>query len=96
MISAYNIEIAKEKDEVFDYFDAEQGPMNWVFIEALMKSAASTVIFPLQDILGEGSEARMNTPGRAEGNWGWRFGSGVLTGESAVRLRSLTQRYGRA
>ncbi len=88
-------EIAKEKDEALDYFDTEGGPINWVFIEALMKSAASTVVFPLQDVLGEGSDARMNTPGKADGNWGWRFGSGVLSKEYGGRLRGLVEQYHR-
>ena len=51
---------------------------------------------PLQDILGIGSEGRMNTPGRAGGNWGWRFAQAMLTPELACRLAELTEISGRA
>jgi len=46
-------------------------------------------------VLGLGSEARMNTPGRAEGNWTWRFRDGVLTDALGDRLRGMTELYGR-
>jgi len=57
---------------------------------------ADTAIFPLQDVLGAGSEGRMNTPGRAGGNWTWRYRDGALTAELAERLGALTRTYGRA
>ncbi len=53
-------------------------------------------IIPLQDILGVGSEGRMNTPGRASGNWGWRFAKPVLTPALASRLEELIETSGRA
>ena len=53
-------------------------------------------MFPLQDILGLGPEAKMNTPSRKDGNWGWRFGPGDLTAELAARLGALTELYARA
>jgi len=74
---------------------AEKTEISWYFIEIAMRSDARTVIIPLQDILGLDSEARMNTPGTAEGNWLWRFPGGVLTEELARRLRSLTEKYRR-
>ena len=46
---------------------------------------------PLQDLLGLGSEARFNTPGTAQGNWGWRFEWPRLTARLAGRLRRLTE-----
>ena len=56
------------------------------------KSAASAVadmaIIPLQDVLGLGSEARMNLPARPSGNWQWRFTTGQLTPEIGERLLS--------
>jgi 4-alpha-glucanotransferase len=42
-------------------------------IDAVYDSAAQLAVIPMQDLLGLGSEARMNVPGRAAGNWGWRF-----------------------
>ena len=56
-----------------------------------MMSAADTVILPLQDVLGLGSEARINTPGTKEGNWVWRFRSDQLTPDVARRLREMTE-----
>jgi len=53
------------------------------------------VILTLQDVMGLGSEARMNFPGRAEGNWQWRFTWDQLTDEAQARLRKLTAIYGR-
>jgi 4-alpha-glucanotransferase len=56
---------------------------------------ANLAIIPLQDILGLGSEARMNTPGLAEGNWGWRYWYGALTDDVRHRLKSMTETFGR-
>ena len=60
-----------------------------------MSSVADTVIVPLQDVLVLGSEARMNHPGRADGNWSWRFRAEELTDERLNRLRDLTILYSR-
>jgi 4-alpha-glucanotransferase len=68
---------------------------NWPLIELAMSSRARLAIVPAQDVLGLGSEARMNTPGRSEGNWSWRLRRGQLTSAHAVRLRELTERYRR-
>jgi 4-alpha-glucanotransferase len=46
-------------------------------------------IIPLQDVLGLGSEARMNTPSLHGGNWRWRFDQGRLTSELAAKLALL-------
>ncbi|WP_425059569.1 hypothetical protein SCACP_01600 [Sporomusa carbonis] len=59
-------------------------------------SRANTVIVPLQDVLGLGSEARMNTPGTVGGNWNWRLKPGMLTPEIAGRLAGWTRLGGRA
>ncbi|HFQ14212.1 MAG TPA: hypothetical protein ENK40_05395, partial [Gammaproteobacteria bacterium] len=48
-----------------------------------------------QDVLGLGSEARMNIPGTTEGNWSWRFSEGATTEAIAARLRELVHCYGR-
>jgi 4-alpha-glucanotransferase len=63
---------------------------NWSLIELALSSRAALALFPAQDVLGLGSEARMNTPGRAEGNWRWRLRRGQLTRDHAARLRELT------
>jgi 4-alpha-glucanotransferase len=67
----------------------------WAMIDEALASQADTAIVPAQDLLDLGSEARMNFPGIAEGNWRWRLKSGALTQELAQRLRSITIACGR-
>jgi len=68
----------------------------WSLIELAMSSRAELALVPAQDVLGLGSEARTNSPGRREGNWRWRLSPGELTPELAARLREATARHGRA
>jgi len=60
-------------------------------ISLALHSKANTVIIPLQDILGLGTNARMNTPGTIEGNWQWRFKKYTLTNDIIERMRTLTK-----
>ena len=64
----------------------------WELIELALSSPAALAMVPLQDVLGLGSDARMNTPGEPSGNWGWRLEPGQLTGEHADRLHAATAR----
>jgi 4-alpha-glucanotransferase len=64
---------------------------HWSLIELAYRSRAAVAIVPAQDVLGLGSEARMNTPGRGTGNWSWRLEPGQLTGDHASRLRELAR-----
>jgi 4-alpha-glucanotransferase len=77
------------------YLELDGQAIHWPMIRAAMMSAADTVIFPVQDLLGLGDEARMNIPGTANGNWGWRLRWGQLTDDVAARLRDLAHLYGR-
>jgi len=88
-------DIRKERDHTRRYLNLDGQEIHWAFIRALMASVADTVVFPLQDVLGLGSEARMNLPATPSGNWRWRFRSGALTAELSRRLRELTQTYER-
>lgn len=74
---------------------ANDGEIIWAMIREALASQADTAIFPAQDLLELGSEARMNVPGTAKGNWQWRLRDAVLSQELAKRLRSLTSMYGR-
>ncbi len=65
-------------------------------MRASLMSVADTAIIPFQDILKLGSEARMNIPGTAFGNWEWRFTWEMLPEDLAVSVRSQVERYGRA
>ena len=64
-------------------------------VGAMMRAAARSVaklcIFPLQDVLRLGSEARMNTPANRLGNWGWRYEAGALKPEIAAELAELME-----
>jgi 4-alpha-glucanotransferase len=88
-------DVAAEKARAREYLDTDGREMNWTLIRALMASVADTVLFPAQDILGLGSEARMNTPAVASGNWRWRIRPGALTPEMAGRLQELTKLFER-
>ena len=64
---------------------------HWELIELALSSRAALAMIPAQDVLGLGSEGRMNTPGQEHGNWGWRLEPGQLTEELADRLRAATE-----
>jgi 4-alpha-glucanotransferase len=68
---------------------------HWALVELAHSSLARLAIVQAQDFLGLGSEARMNTPGQSQGNWGWRLEPGQLTAGHARRLRAITERTGR-
>jgi 4-alpha-glucanotransferase len=68
---------------------------NWSMMCALWSSVADLTIVQAQDILGLGSEARMNEPSTVGNNWRWRAVSGVFTKELAQKLRRKMKIYGR-
>jgi 4-alpha-glucanotransferase len=69
---------------------------NWGLIELAYASRAALAVVPAQDVLGLGSDARMNRPGVTQGNWGWRLKNGVLTPALAQRLRRLAEQHNRS
>jgi 4-alpha-glucanotransferase len=88
--------VDRERERARRYLGAGGAEMNWTFIRTLAASVADTVVVPLQDALGLGSEARLNVPGRALGNWRWRFARGDCSAELAARLREVAETYERA
>jgi 4-alpha-glucanotransferase len=82
-------------DEERAWADLDASDPAWSLISVAWASRAALAVAPLQDVLGLGSEARMNLPGTEEGNWDWRFAPGTLTPELATRLRALTREHGR-
>ena len=88
---------ASEADRHFlqRYLRTNAQAIHWDLTYAGMGSVADTVIIPLQDVLGLGSEACLNRPGRAEGNWTWRYRADALQPELARQLREVTLLYGR-
>ena len=85
----------EEREAVLAYLgcDADEVPAG--LIRAAYTSVAETAVVPMQDVLGLGSEARMNTPGAETGNWTWRLPPGALTREDAARLKKLATLTGR-
>ncbi len=73
----------------------DDSEINWVMIRAVLASVADIAIVPLQDVLGLGSAARMNLPGKVSGNWKWRYLPGALSSDLSARLRSLVTLYDR-
>ena len=95
-LSTLSVEESKiERAFALRFMNADGREIHWSMIRLAMSSPADTVIVPLQDVLGLGSEARMNTPGEGEGNWLWRFREGDLTDASRDRLADLTALFGR-
>ncbi len=93
-------QIARAKAYCTEYLGLEEGKeaeqLPWKALEALMKSVARFVVTPVQDLLGLGADARMNTPGTTDNNWKWRLAPGALDAGVGARLASLTEETGRA
>lgn len=79
-----------------DYFlRAGPGQMPQAMIQALVGSVAQLAVLPMQDVLGLGSEARLNTPGTVSGNWSWLLPEHCLSAELAQRYAHLNRVFGR-
>ncbi len=88
---------AEEKERILFYLGCTSPEgIHWDLIRLALSCVANQAIIPLQDVMGLDSNARMNYPSQAEGNWGWRYGAGALTEEIRDRLKALTHTYGRA
>jgi 4-alpha-glucanotransferase len=70
--------------------DPTETGVHWQMMQMAFASPAQLAIVPLQDVLGLGREARMNTPGVREGNWSWQFAEEALTPQVQVHLREIT------
>jgi 4-alpha-glucanotransferase len=92
-------DVKKEYADARNYFgvsaDELDREVNWIFIREVMKSVANTVLFPMQDVVGLGSEARMNTPGTLGGNWTWRLSPESLRAADHRRLKLFADIYER-
>ena len=78
------------------YLHASGRDMHWSLIRAVLASVADTAILPMQDILGLGSDARMNTPAGHGPNWQWRLKAEDLRDETADALGEMVEIYGRS
>lgn len=75
--------------------NSDFGALTWDIIREAYRSTGNLCIIPLQDYLVMGHEARINTPGAAEGNWQWRLKPNFLSHELAASIRGLCETYGR-
>ena len=83
--------IVKERKRALKFLGTDGSEINWDFISLAMNSKANTVIIPLQDILGLGTESRMNIPGTVGNNWEWRYKKNKLTSDIIERMKTLTE-----
>lgn len=88
-------EIEEERRFALRFVGTDGKEFGWDLIRQAWSSVAQVAIAPMQDVLGLDSKARMNVPGRGEGNWGWRMLPGRPTAAEAGRLADLTALYGR-
>lgn len=84
-----------ERQHVRDYLGIDGADIHWNLIRAACASVANTAIYPLQDVLGLGSEARMNYPGKASGYWQWRFEWAQIQARHGELLRHFCHLYRR-
>jgi 4-alpha-glucanotransferase len=83
-------------DAAVDEAGVREPEPEWSLIRLAFSSRARVAMIQAQDVLGLGSEARMNQPGTAKGAWKWRLSEGALTPDLAKRLRAATEAAGRA
>lgn len=92
----YDEASVEDRRRVLEYCGACDGsPPHEALIRLAMRSTANTAIFPVQDLLGYGSEHRMNTPAVAKGNWGWRMLAEEMDPSRLHFIKEMTTLYGR-
>ncbi|MEM8720781.1 MAG: 4-alpha-glucanotransferase [Cyanobacteria bacterium P01_G01_bin.39] len=95
-IGWFNERSPQAQSQVVDYLGClcEDG-IHWALIRLALSSVGNTVVLPFQDILGLGTNAKMNTPSQPTGNWSWRCRKEAFNDELSGRLKYLTYLYGR-
>ncbi len=83
------------RKRICDYLAVSPSQMPWAFVRTALASVGILAVLPMQDVLGLGSEHRMNTPGMAEGNWRWRLSADWTPPDLVHRLAALVELYGR-
>jgi len=86
----------EQQQQVCNYLQVSRDAMPWALINSALASVAQLAIIPMQDILGLGTEHRMNTPGTVNGNWQWRFAWSQLTSDIMHRFQAAINLYGRS
>ncbi len=91
----YQASTDEEKDFVRRYIARSDDNIVWEFLRLACSSVSRWAIFPMQDVLRLGSDARMNTPSVLGGNWGWRYRTEALNEAVSSMLSYLVDLYGR-
>ncbi len=91
----YEAAPTEEKDFYRRYLARSGKDVSWDLIRAVWSSVAAIAIAPLQDFLSLGTEVRMNFPGKASGNWGWRVSSDQIDDQLSSRIHELNFLYSR-
>ncbi len=86
----------RERSFAGAYLRCDERDVHWAMMHAVCMSPANMVVFPLQDVLGLGNEARMNLPGAESGQWTWRFDWNMVGSDSARKLGLMAAASGRA
>ncbi len=86
---------AKEKRQVCDYLGSAPRKLHHEFIRLAISSVSDIAVVPVQDIIGAGDDGRMNTPGKASGNWSYRFAMNELKTGDAKKIADWCQIFGR-
>jgi 4-alpha-glucanotransferase len=87
--------LTRERQRALEYAGSDGCEPHWDLIRCALASVANTAIFPIQDVLGLGHEARMNIPGTSSGNWGYRLRAELLSSKVEAKLARLTETYER-
>jgi 4-alpha-glucanotransferase len=88
-------QLEKQRQRALSYSGSDGREPHWDLMRSALASVADTAIFPIQDVLGQGTEARMNIPGTPDGNWGYRLKAELLSSSTAAKLTRLTETYER-
>lgn len=91
----YKVRTEEEKDLIRRYLARPDDDIVWDFIRLAMASVARYAVIPMQDVLNLDSDARMNRPSVASGNWTWRYRPEALNDWVSNRLLDLVNLYGR-
>ncbi|RME74565.1 MAG: 4-alpha-glucanotransferase, partial [Planctomycetota bacterium] len=85
----------REKEYFLEYSYSDGTEVHWDMIRLAISSVSRMAIYPLQDVLGLDSSARMNTPSVEKGNWTWRAPEKGIPKESLARLAHWVELFGR-
>jgi 4-alpha-glucanotransferase len=88
-------QIAREKAHALAYVNSSGAEIHWDLIRLAVASVARLAVYPLQDVLGLGTEARMNMPSTTSGNWRWRLAPGQFMPAHEQRLAALAETFDR-